>query len=122
MYDYVATSHEFIPILELKLNHSWIQWITTTRLFLKLVAPRATDKVGMGKVMGYVEHVAVLLRVFMCHVLTIPSIAKEIVAEKFAMKEKFGSSSEGEAKDMIDSFIEKGLTQEEAEAESLLQM
>jgi hypothetical protein len=55
MYDYVSTSHEFIPILELKLNHSWIQWITTTRPFLKLVAPRHTDKVGMGKVMGYVE-------------------------------------------------------------------
>lgn len=36
------------------------------------------------------------------------------------MKEKFDLTSEN--KDMLDSFIEKGLTQEEAEAESLLQM
>jgi hypothetical protein len=36
------------------------------------------------------------------------------------MREKFGTTSE--SKDMLDSFIEKGLTQEEAEAESLLQM
>lgn len=36
------------------------------------------------------------------------------------MKEKFETGSE--SKDMLDSFIEKGLTQEEAEAESLLQM
>jgi hypothetical protein len=54
MYDYVKTSHEFMPILELKLNHAWIRWITTTPLFLKLVAPTAKDRVGMGKVMGYV--------------------------------------------------------------------
>jgi hypothetical protein len=54
MYDYVKTSHEFIPILELKLNHAWIQYITTRWWFLKLVAPTAEDKVGMGKVMGCV--------------------------------------------------------------------
>jgi hypothetical protein len=36
------------------------------------------------------------------------------------MKEKLGSAPE--RNDMLDSFIEKGLTQEEAEAESLLQM
>jgi hypothetical protein len=52
MYDYVKTSHEFIPILELKLNHAWFNAFTSTRLFLKLVAPTAEDKVGMGKVMG----------------------------------------------------------------------
>jgi hypothetical protein len=49
-------------------------------------------------------------------------IAKQIVAEKFALKEKFGVSDNGNGKDMLDSFIEKGLTVEEAEAESLLQM
>jgi hypothetical protein len=54
MYDYVKTSHEFIPILELKLNHSWINAITNTSLFRLLVAPTAEDKKGMGKVMGYV--------------------------------------------------------------------
>jgi hypothetical protein len=36
------------------------------------------------------------------------------------MKEKLGSAPA--RNDMLDSFIEKGLTQEEAEAESLLQM
>jgi hypothetical protein len=47
-------------------------------------------------------------------------IAKEIVTERFALKEKLGSAPD--RNDMLDSFIEKGLTQEEAEAESLLQM
>jgi hypothetical protein len=36
------------------------------------------------------------------------------------MKEKLGSTPD--RNDMLDSFIEKGLTREEAEAESLLQM
>jgi hypothetical protein len=54
--------------------------------------------------------------------LTRDRIAKAIVTEKFAKKAKFGSSSDGDGKDMLDSFIEKGLTQEEVEAESLLQM
>jgi hypothetical protein len=54
MYDYIKTSHEFIPILELKLNHVWINTITSTDLFRYLVAPTVKDKTGMGKVMGYV--------------------------------------------------------------------
>jgi hypothetical protein len=54
MYDYIKTSHEFIPILELKLNHVWINAITSTDLFMYLVAPTVKDKTGMGKVMGYV--------------------------------------------------------------------
>jgi hypothetical protein len=52
MYDYVKTSHDFIPILELKLNHAWFNYLTSTRWFRALVAPTAEDKVGMGKVMG----------------------------------------------------------------------
>lgn len=54
MYEYIKTSHEFIPILELKLNHPWINAITNTAFFRMLVAPRIEDKTGMGKVMGYV--------------------------------------------------------------------
>jgi hypothetical protein len=54
MYDYIKTSHEFIPILELKLNHVWIIAITNTAFFRMLVAPTVKDKTGMGKVMGYV--------------------------------------------------------------------
>lgn len=54
MYEYIKTSHEFIPILELKLNHPWINAITNTSLFRMLVAPRIEDKTGMGKVMGYI--------------------------------------------------------------------
>jgi hypothetical protein len=64
----------------------------------------------------------VTLQAIISNLLILPSIAKDIVAQKFTMKEKFGSSSEGDGQDMVDSFIEKGLTQEEAEAESLLQM
>jgi hypothetical protein len=56
MYEYIKTSHEFIPILELKLNHPWINAITSTAFFRMLVAPRIEDKTGMGKVMGYVCH------------------------------------------------------------------
>lgn len=52
MYQYVSTSHEFIPILELKLNHSYINSITNSALFQKMVAPKAEDQIGMGRVMG----------------------------------------------------------------------
>jgi len=115
MYDYIKTSHEFIPILELKLNHVWINAITNTAFFRMLVAPTVKDKTGMGKVMGYVQSIT-----RQRYILNISRIAKDIVTERFAMKEKLGSAPD--RNDMLDSFIEKGLTQEEAEAESLLQM
>ncbi|OCT52372.1 pisatin demethylase [Cladophialophora carrionii] len=96
LYNYNKTSTAFFPVLELGTNFPWVHAILSSPLLQALAGPKPEDKAGLGAIIG---------------------IAQEIVAERFHS----GSESKNE-KDMLNSFIRHGLTQLEAESESLLQI
>jgi cytochrome P450 len=94
LYDYNKTSTEFLPILEMITNHPSIRSIMTSRLVQALAAPKGTDKIGQGRILG---------------------IARAAVAERYGPDAKV-------KRDMLGSFVSRGLTQQEAESESHLQI
>lgn len=96
LYNYNKSSSEFFPILELGSNIPFIQAILSSRFMQALAGPKPEDKVGFGAIIG---------------------IAQKIIAERFS-----GKSESQDAKDMLNSFISHGLTQLEAESESLVQI
>lgn len=48
MYEYIKSSHAFMPILELMINHAWVQNIFLHPRITALVAPKETDKVRIA--------------------------------------------------------------------------
>lgn len=96
LYSYINSSNRFLPLLELGTNHPWVHRALSSRLLTSLAGPQPTDRTGLGAVIG---------------------VTQRIIAERHA-----GSVEEGHERDMLDSFIARGLTQIEAESESLLQI
>ncbi|KAE9370992.1 cytochrome P450 [Stipitochalara longipes BDJ] len=94
VHDYIKTIRAFMPVLELQTNHPTINYLMTSRPVQALAAPTATDRVGMGAVIG---------------------VAQKVVAQRFGEKKV-------ECDDMLGSFVRHGLTQQECESESLLQI
>ena len=93
-FSYIKAAEEALPVIlpmtELLEVHSLFEKSS----LMKLLAPSAKDKIGLGKVIG---------------------IAKEKVAERFGEDRKV-------KQDMLGSFLKHGLTQEEAESEVVLQL
>ena len=94
LYDYNKTAAQFMPILEWVTNHPSIRWILTSAPMQALAAPKGTDSIGQGKIIG---------------------IAQKAVSERYGADAKVKS-------DMLGHFISKGLTQDQAEVESHLQI
>lgn len=94
LYDYNKTSAQFLPILEMVTNHPSIRFIMTSPIVQALAAPKGTDKIGQGRILG---------------------IAQKAVAERYGADPKV-------KRDMLGSFVARGLTQQEAESESHLQI
>jgi cytochrome P450 len=93
LYDYHKQSSAFYPIMELSSNHPTILAILNSRMMAS-AAPKPTDKVGFGAIVG---------------------VAQKAVAERFGPDAK-------KVEDMLGSFINHGLTQQDCEVESLLQI
>ncbi|KIW79697.1 hypothetical protein Z517_06311 [Fonsecaea pedrosoi CBS 271.37] len=96
LYDYNKSSTAFFPVMELGTNIPLIHSVLSSSLMQALAGPKPEDKAGLGAIIG---------------------IAQKIVAERFNPN----SESKNE-RDMLNSFIRHGLTQLEAESESLLQI
>jgi len=93
LYEYHKSSTAFYPIMELGSNHPTILAILNSRL-MEGAAPKPTDKLGFGAITG---------------------VAHKAVAERFGPDAK-------KLQDMLGSFVNHGLTQQECEVESLLQI
>ena len=93
LYDYHRSSTAFYPIMELSSNHPTILAILNSRI-MSGAAPKPTDKIGFGAIVG---------------------VAQKVIAERFGSDAK-------KVEDMLGSFINHGLTQQECEVESLLQI
>jgi cytochrome P450 len=94
LYDYVKTSNAFFPFMELGTNVPLIHSVLSSNLVQSIAGPKAEDRLGLGAIIG---------------------VTRRLVAERF------GSTAKA-PQDMLSSFIAHGLTQEEAESESLLQL
>ena len=94
LYDYNSTSAAFLPLLELMTNHPAIRAVITSRPLQALAAPKGTDQIGQGRIIG---------------------IAQKLVAERYGPDPK-------DKRDMLGHFVRQGLGQEQAEVESLLQV
>lgn len=98
LYEYNKSSTEFFPVLELASNIPVIWTIISSRLMQAIAGPNPEDRTGFG---------------------AITNVAQKIVAERFDSEGRKDSSTNSA---MIDSFVKHGLTQLEAESESLLQI
>ena len=96
LFQYISKSASFLPLLELGANHPGIHNILCSRLVAAVAGPKATDTAGLGAVIG---------------------VAKRVIQERYS-----GKAHARHDKDMLDSFMERGLSQIEAESESLLQI
>jgi cytochrome P450 len=94
IYDYIKSLTPLMPIMELQANITWIGAILNTPFIKKLITPTANDGSAMGRMVGF---------------------AQSTVAKRFGPKAE-------EKQDILGSFIRHGLTQLEAESESLLQI
>jgi cytochrome P450 len=92
--DYNKITAEFMLFAELASNHNFIRSIISSRPFQWLAAPKGTDKVGLGRIVG---------------------IAQKTVAERYRPDAKV-------KRDMLGHFLSKGLSQEQAEVESNVQI
>jgi cytochrome P450 len=96
LYEYINKSADFLPIMELGTNHPWINKILSSRLMQYLAAPKASDRTGLGALIG--------------------------IAQK-AIQARYDNKCDIERRpDMLDSFKRRGLSRLEAESESLLQI
>lgn len=99
LYDYNKSSTEFFPVMELATNIPVIWDIVSSRMMHALAGPKPEDRKGLGAIIG---------------------VAQRIVAERFEPDRKEKDYSRDT--DMLESFVQNGLTQLEAESESLLQI
>ncbi|RDW80147.1 hypothetical protein BP6252_04785 [Coleophoma cylindrospora] len=93
VFSYIKTTEDTIPVMILVGALPWLSQIIQSRL-LKSLMPSDKDIYGLGRVMG---------------------VAKRVVSERFGPDKKI-------QKDMLGSFVNHGLTQREAESETLMQI
>lgn len=94
-FDYIKTTEDAIgPMAVLSIFPNVHRWIERSRL-MDLLAPTAKDKTGLGRIVG---------------------ISQQVV------RERFSSDKYADKQDMLASFIRHGLSQDEAESETVLQM
>lgn len=92
-FGYIENLQEYLPAVILFGAYPELQKILRLP-FMKFLAPKNTDRRGLGRVMGW---------------------AKERVGERFGEKAIF-------RQDMLNSFIKRGLTKEQLESETLTQI
>lgn len=94
LWDFSKMAAEFVPVLALQLNHAFFGSILTHPIIQALAAPKVTDKKGWGRALAF---------------------ARQAVAERYGSNAKI-------KKDMLGSFVDKGLDQTQCEVESFLQI
>jgi cytochrome P450 len=94
LYNYISSFGPLMPIFELQANITWIGAILNNPWIKKLLSPTANDGSAVGQMIGVAQQ---------------------------AVKERYKPGAE-QKDDMMTSFMRRGITQLEAESESLLQV
>ena len=107
---------EILPVVILVAILPWINWVLQTRS-AKSFLPSDKGFTGFGKIIGYVSlHTFAACRISIIQVAHSSSrITKQVVGERFGPNKKT-------EQDTLGSFIRHGLTQEETESETVLQV
>ncbi|KAJ9142909.1 Benzoate 4-monooxygenase cytochrome P450 [Pleurostoma richardsiae] len=92
-FGYIKTTEDSLPLMQMIALIPWLVNVLQSRLF-KAALPKDTDKIGIGRIMG---------------------TAKKVVAERYG-------SQKIDRPDMLGSFVRHGLSQKDAESESLVQI
>lgn len=93
VYQYIEMSEQAVPAAMMVTIFPWLNHVLTSS-FMKRLLPSATDAIGFGKIIG---------------------ITKEVVGQRFGPDAK-------DQRDMLGSFVRHGLTRDEAESETILQI
>ncbi|WQF85885.1 Putative cytochrome P450 [Colletotrichum destructivum] len=93
VHEYIKTMEQNMPTIIMTSVLPWLLTLLSSPFFRKMM-PSEEDSIGVGKIM---------------------SIAKQVAATRFGPKKKI-------KKDMLGSFVARGLTQAEAESEILMQL
>lgn len=94
IHNYITSIGALMPVFELQANVTWIAAILNNEWVKKLMAPTANDGSAFGEMIG---------------------------AAQQAVRARYKPGAE-EKDDMLNSFMKRGITQLEAESESLLQV
>ncbi|KAK0612494.1 cytochrome P450 [Bombardia bombarda] len=94
VYEWVAMTTELGPAMVTAASIPYLAAIMSTKFMMRITGPKPGDKRGFGRILP---------------------VAREIVSKRFAPGVK-------DQKDMLGSFVRHGLTQTEAETESVFQM
>ncbi|GKT61749.1 pisatin demethylase [Colletotrichum tofieldiae] len=113
VHEYIKTMERNMPTILMTSVLPWLLAVLSSSIFRSMM-PSEKDAIGVGKIMGTlispgvmeVAHKAILVR---------RSIAKQVAAERFGPNKKV-------QKDMLGSFVTRGLSQAEAESEILMQL
>lgn len=93
VHKYIAMTEKAVPVIILVTVIPWLSKLLQSSI-MKRFLPTGKDKLGLGRIIG---------------------LAKDVVGKRFGPNKIV-------KKDMLGSFLNHGLTQEEAESESLVQM
>ncbi|GAP82781.1 putative cytochrome P450 [Rosellinia necatrix] len=96
-FDFLSASDTFIPFLHSFMMIPTLRDFFASTFFLKLAGPKHTDQKGMGKFLG---------------------IVKKVVAKRFDEP----GGDRGIASDMLDEWINRGMTKRECELELAIQL
>jgi hypothetical protein len=58
LHDYIETVRAYIPVLELRTNIPLVNTLLNNPMLRKLMAPTATNRLGLGKMIGVAKEVA----------------------------------------------------------------
>jgi cytochrome P450 len=93
VFQYIETSEKVIPAVMMVTVLPWLNRLLASS-FMKSILPSEKDPIGFGKIIG---------------------ITKEVVGKRFGPDAK-------DQRDMLGSFLRHGLTRDEAESETILQV
>jgi hypothetical protein len=115
VHKYLQTTQESVPVIILVTVIPWLSKLLQTSV-MKWFLPSEKDKIGLGRIIGLAFPLHKIRKNGTSKLTFLsPSMAKEVVGKRFGPNKIV-------KKDMLGSFISHGLTQEEAESESLVQM
>ena len=113
LYSYIKITEDSMPVMMFLSIFPSLALVLQSPLFRRLL-PSEHDRVGFGKFISYVDWFSFFF--LLCYIsLTNHRVARQVVGDRV-------SSDKPHRRDMLGSFLAHGLTREEAEGETLLQI
>ncbi|OHW98813.1 cytochrome P450 [Colletotrichum incanum] len=113
VHEYIKTMERNMPTILMTSVLPWLLALFSSPIFRSMM-PSEKDAIGVGKIMGTLISLGAMEVTYKTIIARL-SIAKQVAAERFGPNKKV-------QKDMLGSFVTRGLSQAEAESEILMQL